>query len=923
MGKLSLFILLIFGNNFSFGQFQNESLKIRDEFRNGLISPEIANSKWEKLQKTDFTSPFSIEIYGWRAYTFINKNNIDEAFKLLNEGLIKSNSLKNDSLKFKFLSDLAFVAKSSGDFTKANFYFENANNLIKEKKVLLKQIPQYIWAFYSNFGKAKQEIGDYKESIFYFQTAKKIAETNKLYNFLPTVLGNIATSYLAMGNNKQAMDNLLQSLKYFAFFNQIAEKYLKIAQINKSESDWPQMEENLKQATLNLNKSAMKKAGSVFPDIEIGISNAFGDFYLGTKNYDSAIKKFNESIEIAEKYNYSNNISKYLIATYKSISISQTAQQKYPLAFQNLQKALQYNSTNFKSDNIAENPKIESIKYKNDAIEIFKEKIIVLLGIYKKEGKAIYLDYALGTANVVHELINYQRNSFQLEGSKLFLSEQAHAIYGLGIEAAFEKYRLTKNQKYLELAFKYSENNKSVVLFESVKGSKASTYNGVPQLLIDQEYSAIKNMAIFENQLYKDQKNENLWRKKLIDVTDELAKLKLKFKKEYPAYYNFKYNSETISIAETQAKLSEYQSVIEYFVHNNKLFTFLITKKSSQLFSQNIDENFKENIANFKNYLITKSISSGYQKLSFSLYNLLFNAQMLAILERQKVENLKIIGDGVINFIPIECLLTRQTKSLKEANIYLIEKYTVGYCPSATMNWKNVKAKETAWFPETYVGFAPSYKKEIDLPDNQTNVSNLANEFSGKSFLLSEANKENFNEYSAKNSKIFHLSMHGGASATDAMESYLAFEKDSFFVHDIYTKNIPTDLAILDACETGMGILNNGEGVLNLARAFLHAGSQAVAMSLWKLSSSPETSLIIKDFAIAVANGEAKDNALAKAKINYLNKNRNNLVLGHPFYWSPLIIIGNAAPIEPSYLRYWLILLFALLAYGYSSYQKN
>ena len=102
--------------------------------------------------------------------------------------------------------------------------------------------------------------------------------------------------------------------------------------------------------------------------------------------------------------------------------------------------------------------------------------------------------------------------------------------------------RQTNDSKYIDLAFQYSESNKAVVLFEAIKANAKSSFNGVPQTLIDQETAAIKNMAIYENQLYKDAKNENLWRKKLIDVTDELAKLKAKFKKNYPQYYNFKYS---------------------------------------------------------------------------------------------------------------------------------------------------------------------------------------------------------------------------------------------------------------------------------------------------------------------------------------------------------------------------------------------
>ncbi|MFN8342235.1 MAG: CHAT domain-containing protein [Cyclobacteriaceae bacterium] len=95
-----------------------------------------------------------------------------------------------------------------------------------------------------------------------------------------------------------------------------------------------------------------------------------------------------------------------------------------------------------------------------------------------------------------------------------------------------------------------------------------------------------------------------------------------------------------------------------------------------------------------------------------------------------------------------------------------------------------------------------------------------------------------------------------------------------------------TSLVVLSACETGLGQVQNGEGVYGLNRAFRAAGAQSVLMSLWKVDDQA-TQQLMKEFY-----------RLWKAKGNPLPSFRSaqqklKTQFGHPYYWGAFILSGQ------------------------------
>jgi len=101
-----------------------------------------------------------------------------------------------------------------------------------------------------------------------------------------------------------------------------------------------------------------------------------------------------------------------------------------------------------------------------------------------------------------------------------------------------------------------------------------------------------------------------------------------------------------------------------------------------------------------------------------------------------------------------------------------------------------------------------------------------------------------------------------------------------------------TQLVVLSACETGLGQVQQGEGVYGLRRALVLAGAEAQLVSLWKVADT-QTRTLMEEYYGHILKGDGRSAALREAQEAMIAKPATR----HPYYWAAFVLVGNGAPL--------------------------
>lgn len=197
--------------------------------------------------------------------------------------------------------------------------------------------------------------------------------------------------------------------------------------------------------------------------------------------------------------------------------------------------------------------------------------------------------------------------------------------------------------------------------------------------------------------------------------------------------------------------------------------------------------------------------------------------------------------------------------------------------------------------PEMDAVLLPHSEKEVKR------IIKVLGKTKNRMLLREQATECNFKE-AARDYTILHFATHFQVNDNQPLYAKLLFARDKNASEDGYLQTyevmkmrLNAEMAVLSACNTGLGRLKRGEGLTGISRAFFQAGVPSVVVSLWNVDDA-STATIMSDFYRYLRSGMDKRKALRCAKLNYMKKTGGEQ--SDPFYWAPFILLGDPKPLS-------------------------
>ncbi|MBK7174075.1 MAG: CHAT domain-containing protein [Bacteroidales bacterium] len=853
------------------------------------------------------------------------RGEFDEAMELFQHSLLLNTSIldKNDPKLALVYLNIGRLFNLIGKDEKALEVLTQSEEIFKlkdKKSYKLASIYLNIGAIYVNKANIEKALSYYNKALAIIQSSPTGNQSD-----LITALLNLGFIYEKKGDFTAASNYYLEGLK-------IGEKRHNSVKILRGLANINFLQVKNKEAEIFYERainSSVQLNGPEHPETALTYFK-YGEFCSITGNNAKAIKFLNQGLNIYLKaYGEKSRDVGY---AYLFIANFHERNKQYRLSLDYFQKALISGFANFSDPDILKNPSPEKNNLNYIQLNMLSGKASALFSLYRSEPKRLdYLYSSAATYDLSLELMEMLRSSYQEEDSKLLIAGSEKNTLLNAIKVQVELYNQTHDKKAIEKAFIYSEKGKSSVLLSYLRDMEAKDLGKIPDKLRKLD-SRLKSDIAFYNKLLFDEGTKrnanqdkiNLWNTTIFELSRQHDSLIKVVETQYPAYYNLKYDNSVISINNTRKRLNPNQALVEFALSDSVVYTFAVNHDSCNLFVRSLDSTFYNNLKTIREMLIGKSFNNyspedfqSFTKASNNLYKVLLEPAEAII----KGKDLIVVPDADLGYLSFDILLTKlpepKTKGYRGLS-YLIKQSPISYAPSATALFEGFRNPE-ANTNHKVLAFAPTYENIkgvkveellrgktyrdylLPIPGAQVEVQNLKKIFKSKVFEGDEATEGSFKK-NARNYSILHLAMHTIINNNNPLYSKLVFFHNADSTEDgllntseLFGIQLNADLAVLSACNTGTGKLEQGEGIMSLSRGFFYAGVPSIIMTSWAVEDQSGAELM-SSFYKYLAEGKPKNEALRLAKLDYLET--SDQLKSHPHFWAAYMNIGDISPIK-------------------------
>ncbi len=856
----------------------------------------------------------------------------------------------------KSYNNIGNVYYEKGEYSSTLEYYFKALKILKE---ILSDNHPLVTASYNNIGAVYDEKGEYYKALeYYFKSLQIRKETIGEKNPL------VATSYNNIGNVYDDKGEYDKALKYHFKALQIlkeilgekhpdvAASYNNIGLVYNKKGEYDKALE-YHFVALRIRKEIL---GEKHPD-EATSYNNIGKVYDDKGEYDKALEYHFKALKIRKEILGEKHPD--IAASYNNIGNVYVDKREYDKALEYYQKGAasclyDFNDTSdvYKTPIIRNylswDYLLESLQAK---AQLIADKNKMITGLTYNDRKKI----ALRHYQVCDTLIDITRKEISTQSDKLALGEKANKVYNEAIDLLTSpqvpnngEVVKTMSDEDRNLAFYFSEKNKSSVLLEALSGQEAMKFAGIPDSMLQKEHNLKTDIAFYTKQLTApeelDSTRSKLFHDRLFLRNRTYDSIIMVFEKQYPEYHNMKYNNKPAMVKEIQKLLDKKTAIISYTVEDSTIIIFILSKCNFGVLKVPKITYLNDSIEWFRYGLIKTNLPKKeiYQRLGYKLYQQLFPKSNL--IDKQ-IKNLIIIPDGELALVPFESLLTKKYAgkiSAYKKYPYLIKKYNISYSYSANLFYHTFSNHLFPTIEVTklndWLAFAPVFdsksgqnimvsqelQRQLDslktdslmtnrsmfnrnniktLPETETETKAIfrlydERNLKAKVLLRNDANEQFIKSGELGKYKVLHFATHAFVNSKKPELSGLLLAQDTIgredgvlYSGEIYNLKLNSDLVVLSACETGLGKIQKGEGIIGLTRALLYAGTKNIIVSLWKVTDKGTSALMVAFYKNSLKNrGQLSySESLRNAKLKMITEGK----YADPFFWSPFILIGK------------------------------
>ncbi|MEM6343838.1 MAG: CHAT domain-containing tetratricopeptide repeat protein [Bacteroidota bacterium] len=828
-----------------------------------------------------------------------------------------------------------------GDFGAAEPRFRHVVSLLDQHPE--NELIDYKTSAYRYLGSTYRQQGNSQAAIEIYQAAR--AHNLKLENLLDWGLDS---KYLA-DTYKQRQD-----------FDLAAQYYREALRVNQEQyQKYPQSLRNRNRLVATLHAFAelfllkegadsslflLQAAQALLPAEDPGLAKTFqlfGKSYLQKQDYPQAKRFYQLSLAATELQFGRQSLA--VGENLRHLGDLFAEQQDYTLALTFYQQSLESLVPGFEQDRLADNPSLQGLYVRKELLYTLGSKAKALRAMHLAEPDHVMplTQIAYQTVELAVSLIDSLKTDYTDDADKQLLVDESYPIIELGLELAQALYEKEKEPSYLAAAYRLMEKSRAVALFQSLKTARAQDFAGIPVDLQASERQYRYELSLLRDSLRQqtDPAEHPDRLQRFQDLKKDYQSLLTRFETEYPEYYRLKYDQSILPLEILQDRLlGPDASMVEYFVGEKDIYLLDVRKGEIHFFKLSNDFGLASLIQDFRagiyEFFVSASayddedylrLSQQYTRAAYQLHQALFAPYLGDSLPLAR--ELVIVPDGMLGYLPFGALLQTPAENATHfrSHDYMLRDHNISYVPSASL-WDQMQNEDPLPDKAKLLAFAPIFSGEsgdlrsswirdsLDLaalPYTEQELADIKAVFKADTYLNEAASLLHFQEWAA-DYRLIHLATHGVLNDEDPDQSFLAFypvrgtpsQGGRLMLRELYAMDIPAEMVVLSACETGIGRFSRGEGLLSLARGFSYAGTRSLLATLWRIPDGEVNKDLLPNFYLALKEGQTKSEAMRSAQLGQVNDAFTDQ-LAHPFFWAAFTPIGDMRPLQKSDNLWW------------------